>query len=40
MLTENLFQDNLDDVEFLSSEKGKEAIATLHLDAIKSLFAK
>ena len=40
VLTENLFQDNRDDVEFLSSEKGKEAIATLHLDAIKQHFAK
>ncbi len=40
VLTENLFQDNRADVEFLSSQAGKEAIAALHLDAIKSLFAK
>ena len=40
VLTENLFQDNRDDVEFLSSEKGKEAVTTLHLDAIKQHFAK
>lgn len=40
VLTENLFQDNRADVEFLSSQAGKEAIATLHLDAIKSFFAK
>jgi len=40
VLTENLFQDNRADVEFLSSQAGKEAVATLHLDAIKSLFAK
>ncbi|MBP5560334.1 MAG: N-acetylmuramoyl-L-alanine amidase [Muribaculaceae bacterium] len=40
VLTENLFQDNRDDVEFLSSQAGKETIATLHVDAIKSLFAK
>ena len=35
VLTENLFQDNRADVEFLSSQAGKEAVATLHLDAIK-----
>ena len=40
VLTENLFQDNRADVEFLSSQAGKEAVATLHLDAIKSFFAK
>ena len=40
VLTENLFQDNRADVEFLSSQAGKEAVAALHLDAIKSLFAK
>lgn len=40
VLTENLFQDNRDDVEFLSSQAGKEAIATLHLDAIKQHFTK
>lgn len=40
ILTENLFQDNRDDVEFLSSQAGKEAVATLHLDAIKQHFAK
>ena len=38
ILTENLFQDNRADVEFLSSQKGKEAIATLHLDALKQYF--
>ena len=40
VLTENLFQDNRADVEFLSSQAGKEAVATLHLDAIKSFFAE
>lgn len=40
VLTENLFQDNRDDVEFLSSQAGKEAIATLHLDAIKLFFSR
>ena len=34
VLTENLFQDNLADVEFLLSEAGKEAIAELHVEGI------
>lgn len=34
VLTENLFQDNKDDVAFLLSEKGKEAIVQLHLNGI------
>ena len=38
VLTENLFQDNRDDVEFLSSQAGKEAIVGLHLDAIRKHF--
>lgn len=38
VLTENLFQDNKDDVEYLVSESGKDAIATLHIDAIKKYF--
>lgn len=35
VLTENLFQDNRQDVEYLLSEQGKEAIADLHINAIK-----
>ena len=35
VLTENLFQDNKDDVEFLMSEKGKQEIVNLHADAIQ-----
>ena len=31
VLTENLFQDNREDVEFLLSEKGKRAIVSLHV---------
>lgn len=31
VLTENLFQDNREDVEFLLSEEGKQAIVTLHV---------
>lgn len=34
VLTENLFQDNLADVEYLLSEAGKEAIAELHVEGI------
>lgn len=34
VLTENLFQDNKKDVEFLLSEKGKNAIVNLHVDGI------
>ena len=35
VLTENMFQDNHDDVEFLKSEDGKEKIVDLHFNAIK-----
>ena len=31
VLTENLFQDNREDVEFLLSERGKMAIVSLHV---------
>lgn len=31
VLTENLFQDNREDVEFLLSERGKRAIVSLHV---------
>lgn len=34
VLTENLFQDNKEDVEFLLSEKGKETIVRLHVNGI------
>lgn len=34
VLTENLFMDNMEDVEYLKSEAGKEAIATLHVNAL------
>ena len=34
VLTENLFMDNKEDVEFLLSETGKSAIVDLHVDAI------
>ena len=34
VLTENLFQDNKDDVDFLLSEKGKQAIVDAHYNGI------
>lgn len=36
VLTENLFQDNRDDVAFLLSDEGKEVITTLHVKSIIS----
>ena len=38
VLTENLFQDNRADVDFLTSAAGKAAIVKLHLDAILKHF--
>ncbi len=35
VLTENLFQDNIADVDFLTSDEGKKAIVQLHVDGIK-----
>lgn len=35
VLTENLFQDNKEDVEFLLSESGKEIISRIHVEGIK-----
>ena len=34
VLTENLFQDNEEDVKFLLSDEGKQAIVTLHINSI------
>lgn len=34
VLTENLFQDNLADVDYLLTEKGKEVLVNLHFNAI------
>ena len=36
VLTENLFQDNRQDVDFLLSEEGQQRIEDLHVDAVKS----
>lgn len=38
-LTENLFQDNKEDVEFLLSGAGREAIINLHIEGIKNYIA-
>ena len=38
VLTENLFQDNQADVDFLTSEAGIQAIVQLHKDGIFRFF--
>lgn len=40
VLTENLFQDNPEDVDFLTSEKGKKAIVDLHVNGICKYFER
>ena len=35
VLTENLFQDNKEDVEWLLTERGKQTIVDLHVEVIK-----
>lgn len=40
VLTENMFQDNKKDVEYLLSEKGKQEIVDLHVAAIKKYLGK
>lgn len=39
-LTENLFQDNRQDVDYLLSAEGREAIINLHVDGIKAYVEK
>lgn len=39
-LTENLFQDNREDVDCLLSDAGREAIIRLHVDGIKDYISK
>ena len=34
VLTENFFQDNKEDVDFLLSDEGKQAVADIHINAI------
>jgi len=40
VLTENLFQDNMDDVDFLLSDEGKKAIVDMHVSAIQKYIGK
>lgn len=40
VLTENLFQDNKDDVDFLLSEEGKRTIVELHVNGIVDYIKK
>ena len=40
VLTENLFYDNLEDVEIMKSEAGIEALARVHVEAIKEVYNK
>lgn len=40
VLTENMFQDNKEDVEWLLSNCGRDAIVRLHVDGIKAYVAK
>lgn len=39
-LTENLFQDNREDVDYLLSPEGREAIVRLHVEGVKAYVAK
>ena len=34
VLTENFFQDNKEDVEYLLSPEGKQTVAQIHIDGI------
>lgn len=38
IITENLFYDNLEDCEIMKSEEGIEALAKVHVEAIKEIF--
>lgn len=40
VLTENMFQDNEQDVDFLLSEEGRENITGIHVEALKEYTAK
>lgn len=40
VLTESLFQDNREDVDYMLSEKGRAAIVRLHVDGIKDYISK
>jgi len=38
VLTENFFMDNVDDVRFLESREGKNALTLLHIEGIREYF--
>lgn len=40
VLTENMFQDNKEDVDFLLSEKGRNAMVEVHVEGIKNYIKK
>ena len=40
VLTENLFYDNLEDVEIMKSEEGQDLMARIHVEAIKEIRAR
>ena len=40
VLTENLFYDNLEDCEIMKSEEGLNALAKIHIEAIKEILKK
>lgn len=40
VLTENFFQDNKEDVEYLLSDEGKEDIVKIHVEGIKKYYRK
>lgn len=40
VLTENLFQDNKEDVEFMLSDSGKQALINLHVEGIMNYISK
>lgn len=40
ILTENFFQDNKEDVEFLLSDEGKQKVAQIHVEGILDYLKK
>ena len=40
VLTENLFQDNKDDVEYMLTKEGKETLANIHVNGILAYLKK
>lgn len=40
VLTENLFYDNLEDIEIMKSEEGLDVLAKIHVEAIKEILSR